>query len=322
MATKPTSTAREVVPRHEGQAPSGLAVRIWSTVRTSFSEFIDSDPFSQAATIAYYTIFSLPAVMIITVMAAATFYDAPTVRNAIIEQAGHLIGRSSAEDLRLMLDKAAVTETRFMARALGLIALVISAGSVFASLQSALNHVWKVEAKPGKAVWKYLSTRLMSLALVACFGFLMLVSLVLDAALVAVSDRLAMWFSGVASFIIHAADLALSFGIVTCIFAVIFRVLPDARVAWRHVWGGALVTALLFTLGKFLIGFYVSKSGVSDAYGTASTVIVILMWVYYSTVIMLFGAHYTHVRTRDRGPGVRPMEHAVKVPPAPPAAPR
>ena len=299
-----------------------MAVRIWSTVRTSFSEFIDSDPFSQAATIAYYTIFSLPAVMIITVMAAATFYDAPTVRNAIIEQAGHLIGRSSAEDLRLMLDKAAVTETRFMARALGLIALVISAGSVFASLQSALNHVWKVEAKPGKAVWKYLSTRLMSLALVACFGFLMLVSLVLDAALVAVSDRLAMWFSGVASFIIHAADLALSFGIVTCIFAVIFRVLPDARVAWRHVWGGALVTALLFTLGKFLIGFYVSKSGVSDAYGTASTVIVILMWVYYSTVIMLFGAHYTHVRTRDRGPGVRPMEHAVKVPPAPPAAPR
>jgi membrane protein len=265
---------------------------------------------SQAAAIAYYTIFSLPAVMIITVMVAATVYDEASVRTALLTQAGRLIGPGTAASLREMLENAQVTETRFIAKVLGIAALIISAGSVFASLQSTLNHVWQVKAKPGRAIGRYLGTRLLSLALVASFGFLMLVSLVLDAALVAFGERLAVWLSGSAAFLIAAVNVLVSFGIITFIFAMIFKVLPDARIRWRDVWGGAVLTALLFSLGKFLIGFYIGYAGVGDTYGAAGAVVIILVWVYYSTVIMIYGAHFTHVHARDHGGGVVPLKHA------------
>lgn len=284
--------------------------RVWATVKQAAKEFVANDPMSQAATIAYYTIFSLPAVMIITVMVAAYFYDEAVVREALITQAGGLIGYGTADDLQGMLENARVTETRFFAKFIGLVALAVSASAVFASLQTALNRVWQVKAEPGRAIWRYLSTRLVSLALVASFGFLMLVSLVLDTALVAFGERLGRWLSGFATLLIAALNIAISFGIITLIFAMIFRVLPDARIRWKDVWPGAFITTLLFSLGKYLISTYIGLANVGDAYGAAGAVIVILVWVYYSTVIMLFGAHYTHVAARDQGPGVVPSSHA------------
>ncbi len=284
--------------------------RVWTTAKQAAKEFVANDPMSQAATIAYYTIFSLPAVMIITVMVAAYFYDEAAVREALIDQAGGLIGYGTADDLQGMLENARVTETRFFAKLIGLVALAVSASAVFASLQSALNRVWQVKAEPGRAIWRYLSTRLISLALVASFGFLMLVSLVLDTALVAFGERLDRWLSGHATLLIAVLNIALSFAIITLIFALIFRVLPDARIRWKDVWPGAFITALLFSLGKYLISTYIALSNVGDAYGAAGAVIIILVWVYYSTVIMLFGAHYTHVDAREHGHGVVPSSHA------------
>lgn len=284
--------------------------RVWSNVKQAAKEFVANDPMSQAATIAYYTIFSLPAVMIITVMVAAYFYDEGVVREALINQAGGLIGYGTADDLRGMLENARVTETRFFAKLIGLVALAVSASAVFASLQAALNHVWQVKAEPGRAILRYLTTRLISLALVASFGFLMLVSLVLDTALVAFSERLGRWLSGSATLLITGLNVGLSFGIITLVFAMIFRVLPDARIRWKDVWPGAFITALLFSLGKYLISTYIALSNVGDAYGAAGAVIIILVWVYYSTVIMLFGAHYTHVDARAHGQGVVPASHA------------
>jgi membrane protein len=284
--------------------------RSTSTARIAVKEFFASDPMGQAAAIAYYTIFSLPAVMIITVMVAATMFDENAVRTALLTQAGRLIGNGTAVSLQEMLQNAEVSETRFLAKVVGLTALVISAGSVFASLQSTLNRVWKVEAKPGRAILKYLSTRLLSLALVASFGFLMLVSLVLDALLVAFGQRLALIFSDTTAVVLAVLNVAVSFGIITLIFALIFKVLPDARIKWGDVWSGAVITTALFTLGKYLIGLYIGFSGVGDTYGAAGAVVIILLWVYYSTVILIYGAHYTHVHTRDHGSGVRPSAHA------------
>lgn len=282
----------------------------WETLKQAGREFITNDPMGQAATIAYYTIFSLPAVMIITVMIAAGFYDEAAVREALISQAGRLIGHGTADDLQGMLENARVTETRFFAKVIGLVALGVSATAVFASLQTTLNRVWQVKAEPGRAIWRYLSVRLVSLALVACFGFLMLVSLVLDAALVAFGERLDQWLSSFTVILVSVLNVVLSFGIVTLIFGLIFKVLPDARIRWRDVWPGAVITALLFTLGKYLISTYIRLSNVGDAYGAAGAVIIILVWVYYSTVILLFGAHFTHISTRDHGRGVVPMQHA------------
>lgn len=281
-----------------------------STAVMAMKEFFASDPMGQAAAIAYYTIFSLPAVMIITVMVAATVYDEASVRAALLTQAGRMIGPSTAASLQEMLENAQVTGTRFMAKVLGVAALVISAGSVFASLQSTLNRVWQLEAKPGRAIMKYLSTRLVSLALVASFGFLMLVSLVLDAALVAFGEQLARMLSEATAVLVTLLNVAVSFGIITLIFAMIFKVLPDARIRWGNVWGGAILTAGLFTLGKYLIGLYIGYSGVGDTYGAAGAVVIILVWVYYSTVILIYGAHFTHVYTREHGSGVRPSAHA------------
>lgn len=284
--------------------------RLGSTLLQAGKEFVANDPFSQAAAIAYYTIFSLPAVLIITVMVAATVYDASTVREALLAQAGKLIGATTALSLRDMLTNAQITETRFFVKVLGVVALIVSAGSVFASLQSALNGVWGVKAKPGRAVGRYLTTRLLSLALLGSFGFLMLVSLVLDTALVAFSGRLSLWLSEFTVMVVAVLNLLISFGVITLVFAMIFKVLPDARIRWRDVISGAIITALLFTLGKYLIGSYISLAGVGDTYGAAGAVVIILVWVYYSTVIMIYGAHFTHVHTRDHGAGVVPSAHA------------
>ena len=286
------------------------AKRLGSTALTAGKEFVNSEPMPQAAAIAYYTIFSLPAVMIITVMVAATVYDEASVRTAMLTQASRMIGADTATSLTEMLENARVTETRFLAKVLGIAALVFSAGSVFASLQATLNNVWHLKARPGRAIVRYLITRLLSLALVASFGFLMLVSLVLDAVLVAFGERLAVWLSGSAAFLIATVNVLVSFGMITFIFAMIFKVLPDARIRWRDVWGGAVLTALLFSLGKFLIGLYIGYAGVGDTYGAAGAVVIILVWVYYSTVIMIYGAHFTHVEARDHGNGVVPSKHA------------
>ncbi len=250
--------------------------RSGSTARVALKEFFASEPMGHAAAIAYYTIFSLPAVMIITVMVAATMFDEDAVRIALLTQAGRLIGNGTAVSLQEMLQNAEVSETRFLAKVVGLTALVISAGSVFASLQSTLNRVWKVEAKPGRAILKYLSTRLLSLALVASFGFLMLVSLVLDALLVAFGQRLAVILSDTTAVVLAVLNVAVSFSIITLIFALIFKVLPDARIKWGDVWSGAVITTALFTLGKYLIGLYIGFSGVGDTYGAAGAVVIIL----------------------------------------------
>lgn len=288
--------------------------RRWDILKRAAREFMTKDPMGQAASIAYYTVFSMPAVLILTIMAAATLYDETAVRTALLGQAAKLIGPQTALELGSMLENARVTGTRFWAQVVGFVALGVSAGSVFASLQTALNHVWEVEAKPGKALLKYLVTRLLSLALVACFGFLMLVSLVLDTALVAFGERLTLWFSGAAAFLISVLNVAISIGIITLVFALLFKMLPDVRIRWRDVWSGALLTTLLFTLGKYMIGLYISYGNVGDAYGAAGAIIIILVWVYYSTVIMLFGAHFTHVYAQEVGGGVIPSAHAQRAP--------
>jgi membrane protein len=299
-------------PWHTGTMTPPIWKRTGTTAVTAMKEFAGGQPMGQAAAIAYYTIFSMPAVLIITVMAAATLFDEADVRNALFSQAGRFIGPSTAGSLQDLLVNARITETRFMAKVVGIAALVISAGSVFASLQSTLNEVWQVEAKPGRAILRYLTTRLLSMALVGCFGFLMLVSLVLDAALVALTERLVYWLSGATTLLLAALNVVLSFGIITVIFALIFKVLPDGRIRWSDVWSGALITALLFSLGKWLIGLYIGYTGVGDTYGAAGAVVVVLVWVYYSAVILIYGAHFTHVHTRDHGSGVRPSPHAIK----------
>jgi membrane protein len=285
----------------------------WQAIKETWSRFRQVDPFTEAGSLAYTTIFAVPGVIILTLTVASIFYDPAAVREALYTQAGHLIGTSTARDLEAVVQKASTQRSTLFARIIAIVALVVSASAAFAALQGSLNKIWRVQVKPERAILRYLFTRVISLGMIAAFGFLLLISLVLDAALVAIGERLGAWLPGSAWFV-GAAGLILSFAMVTVIFATVFIFLPDAKVPWRSVRVGALFTALLFSAGKYLIGLYIAKTNAGNAYGAGGAVIIILLWVYYSSVLVLFGAQFTEVSARTHDNRVEPSPQAVKLP--------
>ncbi|MBL7953215.1 MAG: YihY/virulence factor BrkB family protein [Flavobacteriales bacterium] len=285
----------------------------WNTLKRTGREFFQGEPMTEAGSLAYTTIFALPGVLIMALMVASTFYDEGAVREALYGQAGALIGNNTAKDLESIVQSANRPKSGDLARVLGVIALAVSATTLFASLQSSLNRIWGVKQKPGKAVVRYLLTRLTSLALIGSFGFLLLVSLILDAAMVAVGERLGAWLPA-STVLVGVLSLCISFAVVTTVFAMVFKFLPDMRIAWRTVWSGALFTAALFTVGKYLIGLYIAKTGAGDAYGAGGAVIIIMLWVYYSAILTLFGAQFTFVTAKEHGERMKPLPHAEKQP--------
>ena len=309
-----TTTDTQYPAEHRPFAVRHIA-HFWSTLKRSGQEFFKGDPLTEASSLAFTTIFALPGVLILALMVASTFYDAAAVREALYGQAGSLIGASTANDLAGIVQNADKKKTGIFSQVLGLVALAVSASALFASLQNSLNRIWKVKQKPGKAIVRYLLTRLTSLALISSFGFLLLVSLVVDAAVVAIGERLGAWLPA-GTMLVGVAGLFLSFAVVTTVFAMVFKFLPDMRIAWRTVWVGSLFTALLFSGGKYLIGLYIAKTGAGDAYGAGGALIIIMLWVYYAAILTLFGAQFTYVTALQRGEHMQPLPHAVKTTPS------
>lgn len=285
----------------------------WKVLKSTITEFFEHDPFSLAATIAFYTLFSLPAILIIAVVVASTFFDQADVQQALSSQLGSLLGQNTANDIGEMLEKARVTDSQWWAKTLGILTLVFSATTVFVAMQSSINKIWRIKPKPRSEVLKYIINRLLSLAVVVCFGFLLLVSLILETLLAALNGYIEQVLTGAAVVFIFALNELISMAVITIVFAFIFKMLPDARVRWRSVWSGAVLTAVLFAIGKYLIGLYLGNSGVADTYGAAGSVVLVLLWVYYTVVLMLFGAQFTCILARKHGAGVKPLSHAVRV---------
>jgi membrane protein len=281
----------------------------WKLLKETAKEFKEVDPFTLASSLAYTIIFAIPGVLIITILVASTFHDTDAVREALYGQAGGFIGADTSKDLQEMVNKAGTHKSGLFAKIVGIAALVISATTAFAALQNGLNKVWRVKAEPGRAILRYLLSRAVSLGLIAAFGFLLLVSMVLDTVLVSLAERLVgpsaerTWFFGGLAFLVSLA-------VITVVFGLVFKYLPDVRIKWRSVWTGALFTAVLFTIGKFLIGLYIAKTGAGDAYGAGGAVVIILLWGFYSSIILLFGAQYTYVAARAHGEQLAPVDHA------------
>jgi membrane protein len=231
----------------------------------------------------------------------------------LINQVGRLVGHETAGEIEKIFLQAAVDNTSFWAKVVGVVTLVVSATTVFMSLQSSLNRIWGIKPKPQRGWLKYLINRLLSLAMVISFGFVLLVSLVIDTILVVFQSMLARIMEGFTLYLVTGLNLIISLAFVTVIFGLLFKVLPDARIKWRHVWIGALITTFLFTAGKYLIGFYLGNSTFNSAYGAAGSLVIILLWVYYSTVIFLFGAVFTSVYAKASGAAIQPYTNAVKV---------
>jgi membrane protein len=285
----------------------------WTILRKTIVNFYEDDSMSYASSIAFYTIFSMPAILIIALSIGTTFYERNVVQEELINQVERLIGMNSEKEITEIITNARLDSTSAFAKSVGIVTLIFSATTVFASLQSSLNKIWGIKPKPGKGIVKFVVNRLLSLAMVAVMGFLLLVSLVVDASLAIFQGFLSRIMEGFALHILNATNIVISFTIITVIFALVFKVLPDANVKWRDVWLGAIVTTVLFTIGKFFIGFYLGNSTFGSAYGAAGSLVIILVWIYYSTIIVLFGAELTSVYTEEIGERIKPTDTAVKV---------
>lgn len=282
----------------------------WNILKKTAGEFWNDDPWTWSAAIAFYVIFSLPAMVIISMSVASSLYDDAAVRESLLEQASRLLGPESAGTVESILANVGAYGGSLAAELFGIAVLLFSATTVIVTLQHVLNNIWGIRLRPDTNWLKYLFNRLVSLGLVIGMGFLLLVSLLVDTFLAVFRELVVEWFSGASLVILSGANLVISLGVITLIFAVTYRVLPDAEVAWRDLLMGSFLTALLFSLGKYLIGFYLGNSAFGTVYGAAGSLVVMLVWVYYSAVIVLVGAEFTYVLARARGRPIRPDAYA------------
>ena len=273
--------------------------RIWRLLRDSVQAFIDDEALTRGASISFYTITSIGPVLFIVVAIAGLAFGEDAARGAIASQLSELMGRASADLVQTAVQSASGKSSGILASVLGATTLLITASGVFGEMQSALNAIWKTQRR-GTTVTRLVRARAASLGLVAALGFLLLVSLVISAIL----SGLSRYINAVLPFgalILQILNFAISFAMISVLFAAIYKVLPDAKLSWADVLVGALVTALLFNVGKFLIGFYLGHSALASSYGAAGALIIVLLWIYYSAQIFLLGAEFTKVYASRRG---------------------
>ncbi|RYY61668.1 MAG: YihY/virulence factor BrkB family protein [Chitinophagaceae bacterium] len=285
----------------------------WLIVKQTFSDFMDDKVLKLSAALAYYTIFSLPGLIIIIIWVSDIFYGQEAVEGSVYRQIEGFVGRDAAIQIQETIRNATLSSESGFATVVGLITLIIGATSIFGEVQDSINQIWRLKAKPfkGKGWFKLIINRLLSFSIIVTLGFLLLVSLIVNGIMEAFIGRLSSVFPQTEFILAYSFNLVLTFGITAFLFGLIFKVLPDAKIQWRHVRAGAFTTALLFMAGKILIGLYLGQSKMSSAYGAAGSIIVILVWVYYSAIILYFGAVFTRVYAIQHGGHIYPNQYAV-----------
>jgi membrane protein len=283
----------------------------WQLLKDTFRQWSEREPFNNSIIIAYYTIFSLPGLLVVIITFAGYFYDKKQVTTQITGQIEATVGGDTASDIQAIVDKASESKDSVVASILGVATLLFGATGIFYQLQQILNKMWEVKPKPKQKILKLIKDRVFSFGLILIVGFLLLVSLVLSAALTAVGD----WVSGHISESLQVAfkilDFVVSLAVVTLLFASIYKFLPDAKISWRDVWIGALMTSVLFVVAKFALGLYFGKSDPGSTYGAAGSIVLIMLWVSYAGLILLFGAEFTQVYANRYGRKVQPVSTAV-----------
>lgn len=277
----------------------------------TFWQWLEREPFRNSAVISFYTIFSLPGLLVIIINLAGYFYGEEAITRRISAEIQGMIGGTTAKDIEAIIANASMHRDSTWASFIGIATLVFGATGVFYQLQQTLNLIWEVKPHPGNKIIKMVLDRAFSFGLILAVGFLLLVSLILSALLTVLSDWVAVYFSSAFNIIFRLLDISLSLGVITFLFAAIFKFLPDATVAWRDVWVGAFVTSLLFVIAKFALGLYFGHSDPASAYGAAGTIILIMLWVSYVGLIILFGAEFTRIYADRRGAQVKPSDFAV-----------
>ena len=280
-------------------------------VRNAGIAFVNDNAFKLSASLSYYTIFALAPLLVIIISLAGIFFGKEAVQGKIYKQLNGLIGNGPALQIEEIIKNIQHTHATMAGAIIGAIILIVAATGVFTEMQDSINYIWSVKAKPKKGWLKFLGNRLLSFSLIVGLGFLLLVSLIINAVLTLLSKQLLKIFPDYTLMFFNIVNTLIILVVISGLFAVIFKILPDAIISWKDAIIGAMVTAFLFLLGKFLIGYYLGRSSFDITYGAAASIIIILSWVYYSALILYFGAEFTKIYALHAGEGIRPKDTAV-----------
>lgn len=287
-------------------------LRLYGRVmKKAFLGFVDDNAFKLSASLSYYTIFAMGPVLLIIISLAGIFYGREAAAGQLYDEISGLVGSEAALQIQEIIQNITKNDQGTLGAIVGIIVLIIGATGVFTEIQDSINFIWSVKAKPKKGWLKFLTNRLISFSLVVSMGFVLLVSLIINAFIDILSDKLVRFFKDYTVYLFYIVNLVFLFAIIAGLFAVIFKVLPDAKIKWREALVGAGFTAILFLLGKFLIGYYLGRSNMGLTFGTAASIVIILSWVYYSSLILFFGAEFTKMYAIETGSRIVPNETAV-----------
>ncbi|MEO6188282.1 MAG: YihY/virulence factor BrkB family protein [Ginsengibacter sp.] len=285
-------------------------VSILTYIKAVIKEFSADDILKYSASLAYYTVFSIAPLLIIISMLSGVFFGKEAAQGELYDQIEGLVGSDAALQIQNTITNIHLTGNNFFATVFSIVILLIGATTIFGEVQDSLNKIWGLKIKTKKTWWKLVITRVLSFSLIVCIGFIMIVSLVLNALVSAFGSFLGNYIRHFSIYFVVTMEALLSFALSAFLFSLMFKVLPDAKIKWKDVMFGGVMTAIFFTLGKLAIGFYLGKSNLTTLYGAAGSIIVIMVWVYYSAIILYLGAEFTKVHANLYGSRIRPNEFA------------
>lgn len=287
------------------------AVNLWSILKESFKDFDENKALRMSAALAYYTVFAIAPMLIVIISLCDIFYGRAAIEGSIFLHIQGFVGMDAALQIEGIIKNAAISKDISWASIVGIVALVLAATGVFTEIQDSINFIWRIKAKPKKGWLKLIFNRLLSFSMLISLGFILLVSLVINSILDLLGQQLLKFLPDIEIYLAYGINLLITFITISFLFAIIFKILPDARIEWRDVIIGSITTAILFMIGKFAIGFYLGKTHISSTYGAAGSIVIILLWVYYSSVILFFGATFTKVYAKRTGRNIYPNDYAV-----------
>lgn len=284
---------------------------IWQVILRSFKGFSEDKIPKYSAALAYTTVFSFGPLLVVIIFLCSIFFGQEATQGKIYEQMTQFVGHDAALQLQTIIKNASLSNKGTLAAVIGIITLLLGATAVFAEIQDSINSIWGFKAKPKKGIWKIIRNRFLSFSVVVSLGFLLLVSLAVSTIIEGLSDKLKSSLPNVTVVLFYVLNLVISFIVITTLFALIFKVLPDAKTKWKDVWPGALASGILFMIGKFAISFYIGRSNVGSTYGAAGSLVILLLWVYYSAMILYLGAEFAKAWSKHKGLLIQPNDYAV-----------
>lgn len=284
---------------------------IWTVLKNSFSGFSNDNVTKLSASLAYYTMFSMGPLLVMIIALCGIFLGRDAIEGKVYNQLQTFLGHDTALQLQQIIKNAFISGKGNIAVIIGGVSLILGATSVFGEMQDSINRIWGLKPKPKRGWLKYLQNRFLSFSIIISLGFLLLVSLAITTLIEGFSDKLKNSFPNITVVVFYVINLVITLIITSVIFGVIFKVLPDAKIKWKDVIAGSITTAILFMLGKFGISFYIGRSNVGSTYGAAGSLVILLLWIYYSSIILYFGAEFTKAYAMEYGTAIMPSDYAV-----------